>query len=193
LKNLNIELLTTSRGGCPAFWNYKPKDGWLCEEYQANALKMIQKHRPDIVILATSWYLYRHGKGYNALTDSFISETIATLKKNGVKKIILLGQFPMFEVSQPKLGLRIFNQSGKDKTNESLLQETFELDEAARKIALKEGVEFLSPVEYLCHEGECLISTSPTQYQPVIYDKIHMTHAGANYFVNKAFSKKLLH
>jgi peptidoglycan/LPS O-acetylase OafA/YrhL len=193
LKNLNIELLTTSRGGCPPFWNYKPKDGWLCEEYQKNALALIKKYRPDTVVLTTSWYLYRYGKGYNTLDESLISESIHMLKKKGVKKIILVGQFPVFEVSQPKLGLRIFNQLGKDKTNERLFKETFELDEEVRNIALKEGVEFLSPVEYLCHKGECLISTSPTQYQPVIYDKIHMTHAGANYFVNKAFSKKLLH
>jgi len=193
LKNWDIQLLVTSRGGCPPYWNYKPKDGWICDKYLEDGLHLIQKYKPDTVILATSWYLYRYGKGYNPLTNSLISETIATLRKNGVKKIILVGQFPVFEVSQPKLGLRVFNQLGKDKTKERLFQETFELDEAAREIALKEGVEFLSPVEYLCQQGECLISTSPNYYQPVIYDKIHMTHAGAHYFVSKAFSKQLLH
>jgi hypothetical protein len=193
LKAWDIELIVTQRGGCPPYWNYKPKDGWLCEEYQENALKLIQQYRPDTVILTTSWYLYRYGKGYNPLTEELVNDSIAVLKRNGVKKIILVGQFPVFQVSQPKLGWRVFHQLGQDKTSERLYQETFELDAAARSLAVKNGVEFLSPVEHLCHEGECLISTSRNEYQPVIYDKIHMTHAGAFYLVNKAFNKKLLH
>jgi hypothetical protein len=193
LKIWNIELLVASRGGCPPFWNYKPRDGWACEEYHQNTLELIKKYQPDTVILATSWYLYRYGKGYNTLDESLITESIRLLKKNGVTKIILVGQFPVFEVSQPKLGWKIFNQMGKDMTDERLYPQTFELDDIARQIAEKESVHFLSPVEYLCRQGECLISTSPTQYQPVIYDKIHMTRAGANYLVNKALNKKLLH
>jgi peptidoglycan/LPS O-acetylase OafA/YrhL len=193
LNELNVNLLVAMRGGCAPFLGYQPKSNWECADYLQKSMGIIEKYKPDTVMLVASWFLYHKGSGYNHLSESVVASTILKLKEVGVKKILIVGQFPAFEVAQPKLGYKIFIPNQKYRTAERLYPDIFELDAMVKKLSEKNNVEFLSPLNHLCENRECLISAAKDNYQPMIYDQIHMTHAGAVYFVNQAFTKKLLH
>lgn len=186
---LDIRLAVAMKGGCPPVIGYQPTTPSQCQAFVDRSLGQIRALKPDVVMLTGEWALYFENKKHNPLDAEALITTIATLKKLGVKKVIVVGCFPVFEINQSKLGRRFFVTGVKDRTFERFDTSVDRVDVLVRDLAKKSDVDFISPLDYLCNEDGCLISASSTKYRAMAYDLSHMTYPGSQYFVDRAISK----
>jgi SGNH domain (fused to AT3 domains) len=59
-------------------------------------------------------------------------------------------------------------------------------------IAKNNNVKFISPLDLLCDEKGCLISTSSQTLIPLAWDYGHLTEAGSEFLIAKAVKKNLI-
>lgn len=191
LERLGIRLAVAMHGGCPPVIGYQPKPATpaTCRDFDEKSLAKIRALKPDVVMLTGSWSLYREDEHYSRLDVDALIATVAQIKRMGVKKVIIVGCFPVFEISQAKLSQRLFVPGKQDRTFERFDTSLYGLDALIRKTAAKAGADFISPLDYLCDKSGCLISASKTKFEPMAYDLSHMTYPGSNYFDDRAISK----
>lgn len=193
LQELDINLLVAMKAGCPPVLNYKPTDRRKCDEFIQKSLASIEKYKPSTVVLIAYWTRYFTKREFNPLPEEAIVATVAALKKLEVKKVIIIGCFPAYEVSQSKLGERVFVAEQQDRTYERFNQAGFDVDKRIAEIAFRAGAAFLSPLDALCDKEGCLVSANRVKYVPMAYDDSHMTYPGAAYFIEHAVARELFH
>lgn len=189
LKEFGIRLAVAMKGGCPPVLGYHPTQSSRCEGFYDESLEKIKALKPDVVMLTGSWSLYSEKNGYNELKAPALIDTVQALRKFGVKKIIIVGCFPVFEISQPRLGKRLFVANERDRTFERFDMTLYAIDARVKGAAKMADADFISPLDYMCNSNGCLISASKARYEPVAYDRSHMTYPGSEYFVDKAIHK----
>ncbi|WP_232441461.1 acyltransferase family protein, partial [Burkholderia ubonensis] len=189
LKELGIRLAVAMKGGCPPVIGYQPTQSPRCEDFYVRSLEKLRALKPDVVMLTGSWSLYYEKKGYNELDSAALGETIRAIRQMGVRKIIVVGCFPVFEINLPKLGGRVFIPNERDRTFERFDTTLYGIDARVKEVAAKAGADFISPLDNLCNKDGCVISASSTKYIPVAYDVSHMTYPGSGYFVDRAIRK----
>ncbi|WP_080422831.1 acyltransferase family protein [Burkholderia ubonensis] len=189
LKELGIRLAVAMKGGCPPVIGYQPTQSPRCEDFYVRSLEKLRALKPDVVMLTGSWSLYYEKKGYNELDSAALGETIRAIRQMGVRKIIVVGCFPVFEINLPKLGGRVFIPNERDRTFERFDTTLYGIDARVKEVAAKAGADFISPLDNLCNKNGCVISASSTKYIPVAYDVSHMTYPGSGYFVDRAIRK----
>ena len=193
LKEFDINLLVAMRGACPPVLNYRATDTPKCDEFIRQSFNSIEIYKPDTVVLLASWASYFTKREFNPLPEEAITATVAALKQIGVKNVVIVGCFPIYEVSQPKLGARIFVAGQRDRTYERFEQAEFDVDRRVAGIARRSGAMFISPLDALCNKDGCLMSASRTEYAPMAYDVSHMTYPGSAYFIDHAVTRELFH
>jgi peptidoglycan/LPS O-acetylase OafA/YrhL len=191
LEALNIQTTVSMRGACPPFINYVAKASTRreCENFLSHGLSVIDKYKPEVVILFANWQGYfLETQSFSKLDPTHILDTIKKIRGLGARKIILMGQFPVFEASQTDVGRRVFIRNSVTHTKFLLKQEALAVDELVRNFAMKNNITFISPIDLLCNSLGCQISASDQEYLPMGYDSLHMTPPGAKVFFEKAFS-----
>jgi hypothetical protein len=176
------------KGACPPVLNYTSKETIPCIEFNEFALKEITKFHPDTVILLADWVIYYEQRKANLSDDKLVS-TIDRLKALGVKKIILVGNYPDFEVNQARLGLKLFQPQEIDRTYKRFNFSTIKVDRHMADIANSKNIKFISPINLLCNIDGCLLSASRDEFIPMAYDKTHFTYAGSDFFMQNFIDK----
>ena len=193
ITDLHIQPIVSMWGACP------PIDGYIakleskieCERFQSEGLVIIEKYKPEVVFLFANWYAYLESNQYVTLNLSELSRAVDQIKALGAAKVIIVGQFPLFEASQADIGRRVFLPGEAPYTTWLLNEEIFEADETIKKFSQENDVGFLSPLDFLCNDRGCQISASTEKYIPMAYDSLHMTPLGAHVLFRKAFTKDL--
>jgi len=189
LDDLNLNLMLATFAGCPPVLGHEPIRNAKCKEHNAKSFQAIQQAMPGTVILTGYWTLYFNpGKG-PALTETEIVNTIDKLKSIGVKNIVLVGSFPAFDFSIPRLGRKAFKPNSVNRTYESFIDSTRDADRVIDNLARKVRVEYVSPLNLLCNQDGCLMSTSESEFIPIAYDSSHFTYPGAEFFIKKFLDK----
>lgn len=188
IQNFDIELRYSMKGGCPPILNFSPSGNSECFKFNEFALGQIAKYRPSTVVLLADWAIYRK-VGQNDLSNEMIVSTIDSLKSLGVKKVILVGNFPDFEVNQGRLGRSIFIPNLVTRTFKRLDFSSIRADKDIKELAEKNDIYFVSPIEVLCNSEGCLISASENEFIPMAYDKTHLTYPGSDYFVRNSLGE----
>jgi len=193
IKELSIQPVTLMRGACPPITHYEPKTSVSCDQFISHGLDFIDSNDPDVIVLSGNWGGYMYEKEFSPLDLKKIELTITELKKLSRAHIILIGQFPIFDSDQIKLGMRQFVPF--QKTHSSWQQKTWmrEADNLIRDLANRMGISFVSPIDTLCTLDGCLLSADPDEFVPMAYDSLHMTYPGSSAFVNRVFSHKTFH
>ncbi|QWD59899.1 acyltransferase family protein [Polynucleobacter sp. MWH-UH35A] len=188
IQKFDIQLRYLMKGGCPPVLNFSPSGNSECFKFNEFALDQIAKYRPSTVVLLADWVIYRK-VGQNYLSNEMIVTTIDSLKSLGVKKVILVGNFPDFEVNQGRLGMNIFIPNLVSRTFKRLNFSSIQADKDIKEIAEKNDVYFVSPIGVLCNSEGCLISASESEFIPMAYDKTHLTYPGSDYFIRDSLGK----
>lgn len=189
LKEFNLTQYTTS--GCPPAFDFDQENRKGCKSLNNFVLDKLKTIKPNTIILAAYWLLYdgKHEEGekpWNYLSEEKISNTISTLKSLGIDNIIVIGQMPTFSQSQTKVGYTSFMPNANNRTYSHYIFESNKSDNRMRKIAGKNNVLFVSPIDTLCNNSGCLISTSLNKFIPLAWDYGHFTTDGSEYFVASA-------
>lgn len=189
IQEFNIDLRYLTKGMCPPVPNFTPAPNVACDQYYNFAIDEIRKYRPNTVILLADWVMYKGTDSANHLSNEKIIATINQLKSMDVGRIILVGNFPDFEINQAKIGLELFRPNLSTRTYKRFDFQSMQADKRIEILASKMGVNFISPSQLLCNQEGCLISASQEKFIPMAYDKTHLTYQGSEYFVRNFIDK----
>jgi peptidoglycan/LPS O-acetylase OafA/YrhL len=178
-------------GGCPPLLGIRLGPRSNCREFSADVFERIRFMQPDIVIMGGSWYSY--ARQSNSSTDELLAlqRTVAELGRIGIRHIVVFGNLPVWKIHQPNVGIQVWRES---HTLPSRTYAYFDTDSARFDSLVSSAVsrtqgEFISPIQSLCSEAGCLISTDPATPVPVTWDYAHLTDAGSRLLVSLNVSK----
>ena len=195
---LGFNLAQYNSPGCPPVLNFDVDNRAGCKSYNTEVLNKIRIAKPDTVILAGYWLLYdgKHYKNrilWNRLSDEKLSDTLLVLKSFGIRNVVVIGQLPTFSQSQTKIGRHTFVQDVKNRTFSDYIYESNTMDNRIRNIAKNNNITFISPIDTLCNNDGCLISTSLKKFTPLAWDYGHLTTDGSEYFIESALLHNVFH
>jgi hypothetical protein len=190
----NFQLLFFNTVGCPPIpsYTYTFGNNPNCPSANRLALEKIATLKPDTVIVAANWAQYDGGPRSQLVDQRSVVETVDRLKSIGVKRVVGVGQFPVWDYAVPKLLARQYRDGhaslvaaaatepirGKSYVDPTSIA----ADELARQWFAAAGAEFISPISTLCNDAGCLM-TVPGHIEPMERDEDHLTNAGSVWFV----------
>lgn len=200
LKSLRLANYTAS--GCPPVVRFSSTRRANCATINDHVLAQIETLKPDTVILAGRWSLYDGNEGWGLIEAAEVHDTIAALKASGVRRIVVVGQFPIWTLPPQKILSRNYQLGmltlSASATAALPADAASYLDRAAlatephaRQLWSESGVTFISPRETLCRNGRCLLLAPGRNHEPIAWDQGHLTTAGSIYFV-EANARQLL-
>lgn len=184
--NFGIAQLTAN--SCPPLLDYDNPTRPLCREINDGNIEFINKIKPDIIILHAGWYSadYQLNK---------LQETIAKLRKIGIKKIVIIGPVPKFNDILSRI---IANNFGKDialSTQPLYIKNGLDDDsiteEKMKVVATKSNTEYISAHDILCNENGCLSITGGDKPTIAYFDGAHLTPAGSAWLMESIWDKIL--
>jgi peptidoglycan/LPS O-acetylase OafA/YrhL len=189
----SLRLMFFATIGCPPIPSYAFTYPGLPDCPAANrvAVEKIGSMKPDTIILAANWAIYDGGPNAALVDQDSIREVVDRLKAIGVRRIVGVGQFPVWHYAVPKLIAREYRDgraspaaaatSPPMRSSNNLEARTFAADQNARRWFLSAGATFMSPLATLCNDAGCLL-TVPGRADPMDRDEDHMTNAGSVWF-----------
>jgi peptidoglycan/LPS O-acetylase OafA/YrhL len=190
----NIQVIFFNTVGCPPIpsYTYTYPTNPDCPAANKVAIGKIEQMKPDIVILAGNWAQYDGGTHSQLVDEHSIQDTVDQLKSLGIKHIVGVGQFPLWDYSVPKLLARRYRDGRAPlvaaaakspvRDAEYIEPRTFISNRRVQQWFLSAGVAFVSPLSTLCNDTGCLL-TVPGRIEPMERDEDHLTNAGSIWFV----------
>ena len=192
--SLGYRLYDASLSACPPLLSFEPRgerseamaENKICVDHNNSALESIKKNQPEMVILAANWNQYDGVNQWNKLTDENIRNTVSILRQAGIKNITIIGNFPLFEIYQPRLAAALFSQGKEVRTYKRFNSSSRESDKRMMGASENLGINFVSPIEILCNLEGCMLSTSTQILTPIGIDGSHLSKEGSIYFIDAA-------
>ena len=181
-----------STSGCPPVLDFAVDNRPECMRMNADTFARIPSLRPDLVLLVGHWSIYDGKDGWSLLPDELLAATISKLKASGVRRIVLVGHLPTFKGGKPSIARNFFIAGKADRTLVGFNAWIRSDDERIRELAKRTDVGYFSPLELLCNEQGCLISTLPDRFVPLAWDSSHLTEEGSILLARKAVEAGLL-
>lgn len=181
-----------STSGCPPVLDFAVDNRPECVRMNAETFARIPALQPELVLLAGHWSIYDGKEGWSLLGDEQLAATIDRLKAAGVRHVVLVGHLPTFKGGKPSIARNFFIAGKADRSLVGFNTWIRPHDERIRALAKRSGVGYFSPLELLCNEQGCLISTEPDRFVPLAWDSSHLTADGALLLVRKAVAAGLL-
>jgi hypothetical protein len=152
-----------------------------CRAFNDFVVAELQKLSPDAVIIEAHWALYNADNGWPNFDAASLRETVRTLQRMGIRRVVVMGSLPTWTIYQPRVAFEIWRERHvlEDRTREYLDPAPFAADSLARAAVQGTGAVFVSPIALLCNGGGCLISTEPHAEVPVAWDNDHLSVAGS--------------
>lgn len=188
----DFDLARFTASACPPIIGFEVTSRPQCRLINQTVADKIKQLRPQTVLLSAFWYLYNGHEGYSKLDYDKLRATITFLKQQQISNIILVGQLPTFLIDEPKVGNRTFVSGRVDRTFYKFNYASAAVNNDLRSFAIESQVNFLSPLDIVCNDQGCLISTSRTAQVPLAWDYGHLTKAGANFVFETALREKVI-
>jgi peptidoglycan/LPS O-acetylase OafA/YrhL len=191
LGDFRIAQFTSS--ACPPILGLANSRRSKCAAFNDAVLARLRTLDPDVVILEAHWALYSGANGWPAFDAEPLHRTIQKLEEIGIRRIVVMGSLPTWKIYQPRVAFEVWRQSHvlESRTAQFLDPEPFVADRVAREAAEGTRATFISPLDLLCSEGQCLISTVPHAAVPVAWDNDHLSVAGSTFLADRAFKSIL--
>jgi peptidoglycan/LPS O-acetylase OafA/YrhL len=159
-----------------------------CRAFNDFVVGEIKSLSPDAVIIEAHWALYNATDGRPNFDAASLRETVLTLQRMGIRRIVVMGSLPTWKIYQPRVAFEIWRQWHvlEDRTREYLDPAPFAADTLARAAVAGTGATFVSPIALLCNGGGCLISTEPHAAVPLAWDNDHLSVAGSELVATRA-------
>lgn len=191
--SFSFDLAQYNASGCPPIVDFFVDGRKGCKEINQYVLQKIEELHPETVILSAYWSLYNGTEKMNQLDYDKLKSTIQLLRNLGIPHVVLVGHLPFFETRQPDVGVREFVANKVDRTYRNYNYFSSQANEKIRAFAQENGVGFISPIDLLCNNVGCLISTSKDKLVPLAWDNAHLTEAGSTLLIELAIKNKMLH
>ena len=187
----SIQIVSFSRGGCPPILSFESALVPDCASVNETVMQRMWQMKPETVIMAARWDWYGDS---GKLDDESIAWTIARLQSMGVRRIVGVNQFPLWDAPVPKIlaryhrTLRASFAQPPDaplRDKEHLVQSAFAVAYKVGRAFLGAGAQVISPPATLCNAEGCLLTVPGTPLEPIAGDQTHLTYAGSIFFVSR--------
>ncbi|MEI6720978.1 MAG: acyltransferase family protein [Betaproteobacteria bacterium] len=179
----NVAQYTAS--ACPPVIDTVFVDRPYCFEINEFIKRRVGRLQPDRIFLNANWYLYgREGAAMK------IEKTVHYIKKvSPGSRVTLVGSPPEWEPTLPVYALkRSILLDGQQYIFNASYKPLKALDGELRAIAERNGIAFLSVLESLCSEDQCLaVVDYKGFFELTAADKGHLTEAGSMFVAQKLF------
>ena len=186
-----FDLVQYTASSCAPLFSFAATAHEKCISVNDDIARKIALLSPDTVIMAGFWAAYYQASDPEVIDDA-IHVTVNRLKSMGVRRIIGIGQFPIWTVPPQRILGQIYSPFARFSTNEprdlgrnkTLLDwRAFDTDKIVKKAFLKTGATFVSPKSTLCNTEGCLLIVPHLNGAPIDWDTNHMTIAGSIFFI----------
>lgn len=192
---LNFDLAQFTASGCPPVLDFNVSARPECARINAYVFGELQKLKPQTLVLAGYWGLYNGDKkiGWDFLDPQKLVSTIGRLKGIGIQNIVLIGPLPTYTVKQAEMLKKkyVWDDVPVRTYRNFEFGDNF-YDQEIRDVARTAGVEFISPLDFLCDKAGCLLSESNDPIVPLSFDYGHLTASGSAYVVSRFFDAHLI-
>lgn len=186
-----FRLAQFTAAACPPLMPAPAHSVVQCNRTNQAVLERIAAERPATVILAGHWSKY--GTDSESLRANLASlrQTVARLRSMGVGQVVVFGNFPTWTLAPPRILLNQWNQTGSvpARTTDHLDPASVAVDLAVKHAMIGSGAVFVSPIERLCDESGCLVSTQRQGvFRSIAFDLSHLTAEGSRALVERSRS-----
>lgn len=189
----DIQVVSFSHGGCPPILSFVSAQVPDCASVNESVAQRIGQMKPDTVIMAGRWEWY---DGSGKLDDQSIESTVARLKSAGVRRVVGVGQFPLWEFSVPKILARHYRtlrasfaeapaSDAPQRSKDHLVASAFAVNYKVGRAFLSAGAGVVSPASTLCNADGCLLTVPGLGREPIAGDQTHLTYAGSIFFASR--------
>lgn len=177
--------------GCPPIHGVIIDNRPACADINDFVIKKIGTERPEIVVMGGYWSQYKGENGWNNIDASHFQKTVRLLHQAGVKKIVLVGQVPIWIRPQPEVIISLWNEKKQifDFTNQDLDMSSLDINRKLRDSVEGMSVDFVSPTEVFCKAKSCMTFSSNTRKESVAFDYGHLTKSASLIIAGKIFLK----
>ncbi len=184
----DIQVVSFAHGGCPPILSFDSPYVPDCASVNETVMQRMWQMKPDTVIMAGQWDIY---EGLPKLDDELIAWTISRLKSMGVRKIVGVNQFPLWDAPVPKILARYYRTARASfagasdaplRDKDHVVQSAFAVSYQIGRALLTAGATVVSPPATLCNAEGCLLTVPGTSFEPIARDQTHLTYAGSIYF-----------
>jgi hypothetical protein len=160
-----------------------------CRKINRYIFNKIISEKPDLLIIF-AYYSFRASEAeyQGGAYDQHIKNIALNFRRDGIKKILIVGPMPVWNTDLPKILQRQFVMKRlpvPQRTFYGIKKESLDFDSKMRNYVYPEGIVFVSLNDFLCNEKGCLVSTGPNlSDQLMVWDYGHLTINGANYIFN---------
>ena len=185
---MGYDVAEYTSSACPPLIGFTLAERPFCKGNNDFVLERIRALRPEVVILHGTWL------NPPPQIERTLPRTVALLREIGVKKIVVLGPPPSWDRGGLSANvLDYYFEYGwaliPPRSKYRLVLGDY--DERMRRLAEKEGVQFISVQKVLCNADGCLTRIGPGDSQLTAFDGGHLTVPGS-IFVMKAILPALL-
>jgi peptidoglycan/LPS O-acetylase OafA/YrhL len=177
LRTLELDTSQYTASGCPPILGIAIEWRPNCRAVNEAVVARIHKTRPKRVLLHANWNLYAKEKAIQHLAS-----TISEIQKiSPATEIYVIGPVPQWPVSLPdfmvKHGVPL---EGNVYATIPTLTAIRLVDAQLREIARGRNVRFVSAIDALCRNQQCLVTaTDGVTQMPTAWDSGHLTQAGS--------------
>ncbi len=197
---LGFSLYDDSMPACPPILDFAPrgdKSGALdenqkCISHNLNAVNAIKEIRPKVVVLAANWMQYDGVNQFNVLPIDKLLDTISLIRSLGVETIEVLGNMPVFYVDQAKLAAKLYKPGHENRSYKRFDYRSLDADQKMSDLIKAMSIKFISPIELLCNDQGCLMSTSNSLLIPMAFDTSHFSKEGSQFFIQMLVDQHLI-
>ncbi len=181
-KDHAVRLGRATFAGCPPILGIAHDVPAFCATANARIMTEIAALRPQAVLLHAMW-------GSTNDIDR-LRATVAQLRAAGVQRIVLVGPVPVWKRGLPDTLVNVyrFRHTLPERLAEGVSGE--EVDAVMAAFAAQDNIIYASPWRALCDSDGCLTRIGPAARDVIIWDKVHLTNAGAT-FVTRALANEL--
>lgn len=191
MQEKKFSFIDFSYSACPPILDFKPRglnsgamhENDLCVKHNDDAFETIKQYRPETIVLSANWMQYDGLNQFNQLRDSEIENTINRLKGLDIKNIVLMGNFPVYYIDQPRIASTFFLPDFTNRSYSRFNYSSISANQRMAEFAKAHKLNFISPLGDLCNGDGCILSVSKSSLIPVGLDESHLTKEGSTYYI----------
>jgi len=175
LHDAGYRLAQFTIAGCPPILGVTIATRPTCLKDNDFVMEQIGRSHPDVVLLDSYWT-------YAETDPQRLAATVAAIRAQGVKRIVILGPLPYWNHPLPQLAVHYYDEHHELVPAISPLGHGDpKADDLLRREAGSLGVEYISTGALLCSQEGCIARVGSRAEDLSAFDEVHLTLRGSRY------------
>ena len=173
-----FRFLPVNWGNCAPVGDIRRGDEDKCRELTAKNERLFEESKPDIVVIAALWPIYKHLER--------LADTLRFFQRIGVSRIIVIGTVPFWPHSSQTILFHAYRTHPLQPMPNRLFgfdEGTLETDRRVKEIASDMGANYISAYDVLCDQNGCLVRVGDRALDIVQVDRSHFSAAGSWFLI----------